>query len=130
MKPEVVYLPDDSIDDAGDCELRELLSTCFTKPGDEVFKARRYWREPYRHRWVIRNEERALIAHVGVHQKIAEAEGERLRNEAMQGSGGNVIVALEAAKNLNLSNATFSTLHVDLLDVDAMVDRLGLGESK
>ena len=66
----------------------------------------------------------------GLLVKKAEAEGERLRNEAMQGSGGDVIVALEAAKNLNMSAATISTLHVDLLDVDGMVDRLGLAGSK
>ena len=38
--------------------------------------------------------------------KEAEAEGERLRNLAMQGVGGGIIVALEAAKNLNLENVT------------------------
>ena len=50
MKREVQYLADGSLDDAGDRELRGLLSTCFTKPGDEVFRTRRYWREPYKHR--------------------------------------------------------------------------------
>jgi predicted acetyltransferase len=79
MKPEITYLSDESIDDAGDRELRELLSTCFTKPGDEVFKTRRYWREPYSHRWVIRNDEGTLVAHVGIHEKIVEANGERYR---------------------------------------------------
>jgi len=58
--------------------------------------------------------------------KKAEAEGERLRNEAMQGVGGSIIVALEAAKNLNLSNVTISTVQIDLLDVDAMVEKLGV----
>ncbi len=62
--------------------------------------------------------------------KTAQAEGERLRNEAMQGSGGNVIVALEAARNLNLSEATISTIEVDLLDVNGMANRLGLDDSK
>jgi predicted acetyltransferase len=76
MKPEIAYLSDDTIDAAGDQELRELLSTCFTKPGDEVFKTRRYWREPYKHRWIIRNEEGSLVAHVGIHEKTVEADGE------------------------------------------------------
>lgn len=58
----------------------------------------------------------------------AEAEGERLRNLAMQGVGGETIVALEAAKNLNLSDVTISTINTDLLDVDAMATKLGVSE--
>lgn len=57
--------------------------------------------------------------------KKAEAEGERLRNEAMQGAGGSIIVALEAARNLNLADVTISTVDIDLLDVDAMATKLG-----
>lgn len=58
--------------------------------------------------------------------KQAEAEGERLRNEAMQGVGGSTIVALEAAKNLNFSNVSISTLQTDLLDIEAMIQKLGV----
>ena len=79
MKPEVEYLSDDSIDEAGDQELRGLLSTCFTKPGDEVFRVRRYWREPYKHRWVIRDAQGALIAHVGLHEKAVVNDGASFR---------------------------------------------------
>lgn len=75
----ITYLADSSIDDAGDRELRGLFSTCFTKPGDEVFRTRRYWREPYKHRWIIRNERGELIAHVGVHEKCIEAKGRTFR---------------------------------------------------
>ncbi|MBT3311150.1 MAG: hypothetical protein HN737_04280 [Desulfobacterales bacterium] len=57
--------------------------------------------------------------------KKAEAEGERLRNKAMRGVGGSTIVALEAAKNLNLSNLTISTIDIDFLDLDKMADKLG-----
>lgn len=57
--------------------------------------------------------------------KKSEAEGERLRNLAMQGVGGEIIVALEAAKNLNLKNVTISTVDNDLLDIDAMASKLG-----
>ena len=57
--------------------------------------------------------------------KQAEAEGERLRNLAMQGVGGGVIVALEAAKNLNLENVTISTVENDLLDIEGIVTKLG-----
>ena len=62
--------------------------------------------------------------------KKAEAEGERLRNMAMAGPGGSVIVALEAARNLNLSDITVSTLETDLLDVDKMVTKLGVPPSE
>jgi regulator of protease activity HflC (stomatin/prohibitin superfamily) len=62
--------------------------------------------------------------------KRAEAEGERLRNEALQGTGGNVIVALEAARNLNLTDFTISTIAIDLLDIDKMVTKLGVPEGK
>lgn len=57
--------------------------------------------------------------------KQAEAEGERLRNLAMQGVGGGIIVALEAAKNLNLEDVTISTVENDLLDIDGMATKLG-----
>ncbi len=62
--------------------------------------------------------------------KQSEAEGERLRNLAMQGVGGEIIVALEAAKNLNLENATISTVENDLLDINAVVSKLGVPEGR
>jgi regulator of protease activity HflC (stomatin/prohibitin superfamily) len=57
--------------------------------------------------------------------KQSEAEGERLRNLAMQGVGGEIIVALEAAKNLNLEKVTISTVDNDLLDIEGMASKLG-----
>lgn len=57
--------------------------------------------------------------------KKSEAEGERLRNQAMQGVGGSTIVALEAAKNLNFVDVTVSTMNMDLLNLDGMVTLLG-----
>jgi len=57
--------------------------------------------------------------------KMAEAEGERLRNMAMTGPGGSIMVALEAARNLNLSDVTVSTVETDLLDIEKMVLKLG-----
>ncbi|MCP5003237.1 MAG: hypothetical protein GY941_04690 [Planctomycetes bacterium] len=55
----------------------------------------------------------------------AEAEGERLRREAMTGFGGDLIVALEAARNINLNDIIVSTRDVDLLNVEEMVSKLG-----
>lgn len=57
--------------------------------------------------------------------KKAEAEGERLRREAMTGFGGNLIVALEAARNINLADIGVSTQDIDLLDIDVMIDKFG-----
>ncbi|GJQ58850.1 MAG: hypothetical protein D8M57_01870 [Candidatus Scalindua sp. AMX11] len=55
----------------------------------------------------------------------AKAEGERLRREAMTGFGGDLIVALEAARNINLDEVIVSTRDVDLLNVTEMVSKLG-----
>ncbi len=55
----------------------------------------------------------------------AKAEGERLRREAMTGFGGDLIVALEAARNINLKDVVVSTRDVDLLNVKEMVSKLG-----
>jgi predicted N-acetyltransferase YhbS len=70
--PNVEYLSDDLVDDALDRAIRGLLTTCFTKPQDVVFKTRRYFVAPYPHRWVIRDAHGALVAHVGVHAKVAK----------------------------------------------------------
>jgi len=57
----------------------------------------------------------------------AKAEGERLRRLAMTGLGGDLIVALEAARNINLGDVVVSTQDMDLLDVDDMIKKLGAG---
>lgn len=58
--------------------------------------------------------------------KEAEAAGTRMKNEAMSGAGGRVLVALEAVKNLDIASAEVSTTLVDFLDVERMLERLGL----
>ena len=58
----------------------------------------------------------------------ARAEGERLRRMAMTGLGGDLIVALEAARNINLADVVISTQDVDLLDIETMVNKLGAGK--
>lgn len=58
--------------------------------------------------------------------KQAEAAGERLRNEAMAGVGGAIMVALEAAKNLQLGDLVVSTQRTDFLDIEKIVTKLGL----
>ncbi|MFC1634898.1 GNAT family N-acetyltransferase [Planctomycetota bacterium] len=81
MKKQITveYLPDSSVDASWDTEIRGLLTKCFTKPVDIVFRDRRYFREPYPHRWVIRDAQDSIIAHVGVHEKSVEANGRTFR---------------------------------------------------
>ncbi len=79
VKPQVGYLADDSVDAALDLEIRGLLTTCFTRPKDVVFRSRRYFAEPYPHRWVIRDGLGAMVAHVGVHDKYVEAANRTYR---------------------------------------------------
>ena len=69
------YLADQAVNDTDDRRLRDLLSRCFTKPQDAVFRDRRYFREPVPHRWVIRGPDGAPIAHAGVHDKCVTAQG-------------------------------------------------------
>jgi hypothetical protein len=43
----------------------------------------------------------------------------------MTGAGGNLIVALEAARNINLDDVVVSTQVVDLLDIEKMIEKFG-----
>jgi len=65
----VEYIHDGDVDARMDQQLRDLLAACFTKPGDEVFRERRYFREPPQHRWIVRGPDGRPIAHVAVHAK-------------------------------------------------------------
>ncbi len=40
------------------------------------------------------------------------------------------MVALEAAKNLQIKDITLSTLEVDLLDINQMAEKLGIPKTK
>lgn len=73
------YLADNAVNDVQNAKIRALLTTCFTQPQDAVFKKRRYFREPYPHRWVIEDGHGNFVAHVGVHDKIVKAEGKTYR---------------------------------------------------
>lgn len=76
--PEITYIADEAVDDALDRELRALLSTCFTKPQDHVFRERRHFNEPPAHRWVIRDDSGSLAAHLAVHDKRLHATDGRV----------------------------------------------------
>ncbi len=76
---EPEYLADASVDAAMDEKIRALLTTCFTGPQNAVFQTRRYFHDPYPHRWIVRDERGALAAHVGVHERRVVADGKPLR---------------------------------------------------
>ena len=79
MEYAVEYLPDATIDAVLDQQLRDLLSTCFTGPQDHVFKERRYFNDPYPHRWIIRGDHGGPVAHVGVHDRVIHVEEKEYR---------------------------------------------------
>ncbi|MCF6157817.1 MAG: hypothetical protein E3K32_04440 [wastewater metagenome] len=60
----------------------------------------------------------------------AKAEGERLRREALSGTGGDIIIAMEAARNMNLADINLSSLDLNLLDIDDMTTRFGVSDEK
>ncbi len=62
--------------------------------------------------------------------KYSQAEGERLRREALAGMGGDIIIAMEAARNINLADLSISSLDLNLLDIDDMATRLGVTDTK
>ncbi len=57
--------------------------------------------------------------------KNAEAEAQRLRREVLQGPGAKNLVALEAARNLDLTKIVISTLDNNLLDLSSFASKLG-----
>jgi len=75
----VEYRLDSTVDVTLDQQLRDVLSTCFTKPGDTVFRDRRYWHEPPQHRWFIRAVTGEIIAHIAVHEKLVVFSGKEHR---------------------------------------------------
>ena len=63
--------------------------------------------------------------------KNAEAESQRLRQTALQGSGARNLIALEAAQNLKLTKFVVSTLDNNVLDLEKLAEKLGsLGDKK
>ena len=59
-------IADEAVDPTFDLELRNLLTRCFTKPGDEIFRSQRYFEIPPCWRWSVRSGDR-LIAHAAAH---------------------------------------------------------------
>ena len=75
--PAIEFIEDAAVDAVLDRQLRALLTLCFTKPNDVVFRDRRYFHELPRWRWFMRNDSGELIAHIAVHDKrIGTSAGE------------------------------------------------------
>ncbi|MCI0515954.1 GNAT family N-acetyltransferase [candidate division KSB1 bacterium] len=75
---KIEYIKDAEVDDQLDRELRYLLSACFIKAGDEIFKSRRFYKEPPAHRWYIHGEDGQLIAHTALHEKMVETAQQKI----------------------------------------------------
>ena len=73
MHPEITYLHDSMVDAEIDRKIRDLLTACFLKAESDVFRHRRYYKEPYPNRWVIRDDRQKFVAHIGVHEKVIQA---------------------------------------------------------
>jgi len=72
--PPIEYMPDGNVTAEDDRRIRALLLSCFKGPHDAVFRHQRYFLEPPQHRWLIRAEDRGIIAHLAVHEKIIGSE--------------------------------------------------------
>jgi len=64
------YIEDRNVDAALDADLRKLLSTCFTGKINEVFLHQRFFSEMPAHRWLARDSDGQLVAHLALHDKI------------------------------------------------------------
>jgi predicted acetyltransferase len=53
-----------------DRELIELISGCFDQPHNAFFRERRYAQEMPLHRYLVRSNAGALVAHLAVHEKV------------------------------------------------------------
>jgi predicted N-acetyltransferase YhbS len=74
---KLARIADREVDPKLDQELRELLSTCFTKAQDTGFKRQRYWQEPPESHYLIREPNGRVVAHAALfHKKLGSAAGD------------------------------------------------------
>jgi predicted acetyltransferase len=76
---QLEYIEDRNVNAELDAELRDLLSTCFTGKTNEVFSHQRFFNEMPAHRWLARNDEGQLVAHLALHDKIVGTSAGDLR---------------------------------------------------
>lgn len=75
MAPSVPLLPvthvrEPEVSSELDAELRRLLRACFPQPHNAFFLERRYAHEVPLHRYLVRDTEGRLVAHLGIHDKL------------------------------------------------------------
>jgi len=92
----VEYIEDRKVDAALDAELRALLSSCFTGEVNAMFGYQRFFCEMPAHRWLARDGEGRLVAHLALHEKVIGTTSGDLRvggvaevcvTEALRGRG-------------------------------------------
>jgi predicted N-acetyltransferase YhbS len=100
---------DQDVDTKIDQELRTLLSTCFTKTEDSVFKQQRYWQEAPAYHYFLWEADGRLIAHAAVHhKKLGSPTG-----DVTIGGVGDVCVH-PACRGQGLVRALLLAVHEDL----------------
>jgi predicted acetyltransferase len=62
-----------------DRELRAVLAACFIKPRDAFFRERRYANEMPSERWLVRDRDNLLVAHLASHEKTIGVGERELR---------------------------------------------------
>jgi len=75
----IEYLKDSEVDAALDQELRTLLSSCFRGPHNARFEHQRFFDQMPQHRWLIRDADGHLIAHLAMHDKVLGSTAGDLR---------------------------------------------------
>lgn len=70
-----IYLPDTGVDRKLDEEIRRLLFLCFST-GAPRFEHQRFNNEMPLHRWLIRDADGRLVAHLATHEKAMAALGD------------------------------------------------------
>ena len=75
--PPILSIADDEVDCDLDKRLRALLVPCF--PHEPVLLTRRYVKEPPAQRFLMKNEDGSIRAHVAVHLKTVRVEGADVR---------------------------------------------------
>jgi predicted acetyltransferase len=107
----LLRLIEPDVSDEMDAGIRELLSTCFTKTQDTIFRTQRFWQErPARH-YVVREANGRLIAHANYHDKRLGCEP----GEVRIGGVGDVCVHPDA-RGQGLVRAMLMTLHQELVE--------------
>ena len=107
----IAHIREPDVDGALDLELRGLLGSCFAKAPNAFFRERRYVHEMPRHRYLIRDPQDRLVAHLGVHEKVLGVG----RSEVAVGGMAEVCVD-ESQRGQGLVKRLLERAHADLVE--------------